>query len=243
MSHVQEACSQPEDRPVEDLPGEDLPVEDLPVEEALPLHGEDAPGEPELEALSEEANGPEAESEAASDPLAEAREAARLLADKLQRAEAGFVNETKRIRRQAEQGRKYAIEQVVVDLLPVMDALHSAREGLGEDALASGMRAGLDLVGKQLGAIFERHGVVEIAALGQPFDPSRHQAILMVENPHFEPQQVCEVLRPGYELNGRIVRAAEVMVVKAPTAEPEEEGDGAPEAGAPEAGSPVREES
>ena len=146
------------------------------------------------------------------------------LADKLKRVEAEFVNETKRIRRQAEQDRKYAIESVIVDLLPVVDALQGARESLGESAAADAMRAGLALVQKQLDGIFQRYGISAIEALGQPFDPARHQAMLMVVRDDCEPQTVCEVLRVGYELNGRVVRPAEVIVSKAaPGAQPAEQ--------------------
>ena len=137
------------------------------------------------------------------------------LADKLKRVEAEFVNETKRIRRQAEQDRKYAIEKVVVDLLPVVDALSSAAGTLGEDEAFAPMRAGLALVEKQMQGIFERYGIAPIEALGQPFDPARHQAMMMIERPELEPQTVCDVMRVGYELNGRVVRPAEVIVVKA----------------------------
>jgi molecular chaperone GrpE len=164
-------------------------------------------------------------------PEEEALARAAELADKLQRVEAGFVNETKRIRRQAEQDRKFAIEKVVVDLLPVVDALGSARETLGEGEAADAVREGLGLVEKQLATVLERYGVAEIPALGQPFDPALHQAMMMVDNPNYPPQAVCEVLRAGYELNGRVVRAAEVLVVKTP---PAASADAGAEAGAGE---------
>lgn len=147
------------------------------------------------------------------------------LEERLKRVEAEFVNETKRIRRNASEERKYAIERVVVDLLPVVDALGGAREALGEGGATDPMREGLDLVDKQLTAVLEQHGVTRIEALGQPFDPGRHQAMMVVERPDLEPQTVCEVLRHGYELNGRVVRPVEVIVVKAPPADDEESGE------------------
>lgn len=199
---------------------------------------EDAPRKPEAEDEARRAAGGEAPADGEA-PTAGAEnaageavdvetlrsEAARAveLADKLKRVEAGFVNETKRLRRQELERQKFAIEGVVVDLLPVLDALHSAHKELGEDDPA---REGLDLVGKQLESVLSRHGVTEIEALGQAFDPGRHQAMMMVENAEYDPQTVCEVLRPGYELHGRVVRAAEVLVVKAPEpAEADDAGD------------------
>ena len=119
------------------------------------------------------------------------------LTDKLKRAEAEFVNETKRIRRKAEDDRRYAIEKVVVDLLPVLDALAGAEGSLGESEAEQRMRTGLDLVVKELGAVIERYGVEEIEALGEPFDPNRHEAITMLESTEVPPQSVCQVLRAG----------------------------------------------
>ena len=166
------------------------------------------------EAAAEEAVAEEAPAEAPAEPTAE-EELARLT-DKLKRVEAEFVNETKRIRRQAESDRKYAIEKVVVDLLPVIDALHGARDGLGDDEASQSMREGLGLVEQQLQSVFQRYGVSAIEAMGKPFDPARHQAMMMVERDDVDPQTVCEVMRAGYELHGRVVRPSEVLVAKAP---------------------------
>ena len=171
--------------------------------------------------------------EAAAEAVAEdvpptAEEELARLQDKLKRIEAEFVNETKRIRRQAESDRKYAIETVVVDLLPVIDALHGARDGLPDDDASKPMREGLGLVEQQLQSVFQRYGVSAIEAQGKPFDPARHQAMLMVERDDVEPQTVCDVMRVGYELHGRVVRPAEVLVAKAPAAEAAAE-DGAGE--------------
>ncbi|MDF1700563.1 MAG: nucleotide exchange factor GrpE [Planctomycetota bacterium] len=167
----------------------------------------------ETEACAEEARPPTPEEELAR------------LRDKLKRVEAEFVNETKRIRRQAEGDRKYAIETVIVDLLPVIDALHGARDGLADDEASKPMREGLSLVEQQLQGVFKRYGVSSIEAQGKPFDPARHQAMMMVERDDVDPQTVCDVLRVGYELHGRVVRPAEVLVAKAPAAEAPAAGD------------------
>lgn len=175
-----------------------------------------------VDAAAEDAAAEDAAAEDEAPPTAE-EELARLQ-DKLKRVEAEFVNETKRIRRQAEGDRKYAIEAVVVDLLPVIDALHGARDGLSDDEASRPMREGLALVEQQLQTVFQRYGVSAIEAEGKPFDPARHQAMMMVERDDVEPQTVCEVMRAGYELHGRVVRPAEVLVAKAPAAS-DDEGD------------------
>ena len=183
--------------------------------DGLPVEGDHSqPDEGQVEAPAEEAApAPELSPEEAA--LARVAE----LEDKIKRQEAEFVNETKRMRTNEERARKFAIEKVVEELLPVVDALDGARKSVGDDESASGVREGLSLVEKQLTTVLERHGVKEIDALGQPFDPALHQAMMMVDHPEFEPQHVCEVLRAGYELNGRVVRAAEVLVVKTPPAD------------------------
>lgn len=169
------------------------------------------------DASCEDAAAAGAEHPAPEVPPTPEEELARLT-DKLRRVEAEFVNETKRIRRKAESDRKYAIEAVVVDLLPVIDALHGARDGLPDDEASKPMREGLSLVEQQLQSVFTRYGVSAIEAQGKPFDPARHQAMLMVERDDMEPQTVCDVMRVGYELHGRVVRPAEVLVSKAPAA-------------------------
>lgn len=182
--------------------------------DALPTEGDhQRPDEGVVSAAGGE-SGEEADAAPILTPEEEALARAAELADKLKRVEAEFMNDTKRIRRQAEQDRKYAIEKVVVDLLPVVDALHGARDALGEGEAADAVRAGLTLVEKQMSTVLERYGVSPIEALGKPFDPALHQAMMMIEHPDYEPQTVCEVLRAGYALNGRVVRAAEVLVVK-----------------------------
>jgi len=142
------------------------------------------------------------------------------LEDRLRRAEAEFMNETKRLRRLAENDAKFAVEQVVVELIPLIDALHSAGTGLGESDAAVNMRQGLDLVGKQLLGVLHKHGVEPIDAEGETFDPTRHEAIYVRELDGVEPDSVIEVLRPGFSLHGRVVRPVEVGVAKAPAPTP-----------------------
>jgi molecular chaperone GrpE len=134
------------------------------------------------------------------------------LEDRVKRLQADFLNETKRIARQAETERQYAIQRVIVDLLPVIDALHSARSGLGEGKEARAMVEGLDLVQRQLEDALSRHGVEPIAATGLAFDPTKHEALMVVDRPDLPAQTVADVLRPGFTLHGRVVRPAHVSV-------------------------------
>jgi molecular chaperone GrpE len=141
-------------------------------------------------------------------------ERAQALAERLKRTEAEFVNETRRIRRQAESERRFAIEAVLADLLPSLDALERAQEGLGESEVETRVREGLRLVTTEFLTVLERHGVERILAHGQPFDPTRHEAITTLEADSHPPGHVCHELRAGYALSGRVVRPAQVIVAR-----------------------------
>lgn len=151
-------------------------------------------------------------SEEAYAALAERAADADRLADRLKRVEAEFVNETRRIRRQAESDRKFAVDGVVKDLLPVLDALFTARKNLGDSEVEQATAEGLDLVVKELESVLSRYGIEKIEAEGQAFDPARHEALYPVPTDEMPPQQVLEVLRDGYSLHGRVVRPTQVAV-------------------------------
>ncbi len=201
------------------------------VDDTDPKREDPKPEDLDPNQAAAEAGEPEqAPEEPAPPPTAE--EALEKLTDKLRRVEAEFVNETKRIRRKAEEDRKYAVEGVVVDLLPVVDALAGARDGLPDDEASAPMREGLSLVEQQLQAVFKRYGIAAIEAQDKPFDPARHQALMMVERDDVPPQTVCDVMRVGYELHGRVIRPAEVLVAKAPAAAEDEAASETTEEGA-----------
>mgnify|MGYP001820008618 CR=1 FL=1 len=203
----------------------EIPIEDAEVEapasaapEAADVADEGAPTSADAPA---EPEAPEAPEPTAEDRIQD-------LEDRLKRVQAEFLNETKRIGRQADERAKYAVETLVQDLLPVFDALHSARDGFAgrekaaEDANDAGAAAadhaaleGFELVEKALLNVLGRHGVARIEVVGAAFDPNLHHAIVMMERPDLEPGAVAMELRPGFTLNGRVVRPAHVAVAAA----------------------------
>jgi len=178
-------------------PDGDAPPEPGPTDEELIASDDEGEESPELRVLRERA-----------------AEASQIEA-RLKRAEAEFVNESKRLKRNAANDRKYAIEKVVVDLIPIADALHSARAGLGDSEVERRMAEGLDLIGRQLMEALKRHGVEPIEAEGE-FDPNRHEALFTVPRDDVPAQTIVELVRPGFSLHGRVVRPAEVAVSAAP---------------------------
>jgi molecular chaperone GrpE len=140
--------------------------------------------------------------------------------DRRKREQADFVNEVRRIQRQADDRVRFAVQAVVTDLLPVTDALHGAIEGLKDGEHEKRVAEGLRMVEKQLLDILGGHGVQRIDALNKPFDPAVHEAILEMESPAAA-RTVLQVIRPGFTLHGRVVRPAHVVVSRPP------KGDGA----------------
>ena len=139
---------------------------------------------------------------------------AELLQDKLLRAQAEIENIRRRSAKESEAIRKFAIERLARDLLPVLDSLEKAIEACGDtdsedgNALAEGVQLSLKLFLD----ILEKEGLSLVDPIGEPFDPQFHEALTVVPNPDMEANSVMEVVQKGYILNGRVIRAAKVVV-------------------------------
>ena len=140
--------------------------------------------------------------------LAEAKDAAL-------RAQADAVNVQRRAEQEVDKARKFALERFVSELLPVVDNMERALEAAGTDEAVKPIVEGVELTQKSLIDALQKHGVETIDPMGEPFDPQIAQAMSMVENPEVEQNTVIAVMQKGYQLNGRLVRPAMVMVSKA----------------------------
>ena len=128
------------------------------------------------------------------------------------RSQAEMQNLRRRLDRDMANARKYANEKVIGDLLPVLDSLTRGIETLASDDAA---KEGLTLTHTMLKEALEKHGVVVIhPEAGEAFNPDRHEAMSMIPQEGAESNTVLEVLQPGCELNGRVLRAAMVVVAK-----------------------------
>jgi molecular chaperone GrpE len=133
--------------------------------------------------------------------------------NKYLRAAAELDNLRKRAARDVEAARKFGAERLAQAVLPVRDSLEAAlAAGPAADAAAliEGQRATLRLLDHAL----EAAGVREIAPHGEPFDPTKHEALSLLPASHVEPNTVLEVIQKGYELNDRLLRAAKVIVAR-----------------------------
>jgi len=164
---------------------------------------------------------PEGQAPAGAGPAAElqALQAERddLLA-RLKRLSADYVNYQKRVQRDMEETREFANAELIRDLLGVLDdmerALEAAKANHSED---DPLLAGMQLVYKKALEVLGRYGLQPIQAAGQAFDPARHEAMMQQPSAEHAGPTVLAELQKGYELKGRVLRPARV-VISAPTA-------------------------
>lgn len=128
--------------------------------------------------------------------------------NRLLRALADFDNYKKRSAIDRDQFIQFANEALITELLPILDGFTRAMEHAPEE-----VTKGIALVKKQLEDILKKHGVVEIAALGKPYDANLHEAILQKQ--HSGPEGIIiEEMQKGYSLHGRVIRPSMVIVSK-----------------------------
>jgi len=165
-----------------------------------------------------DAGATDAASEPAEPTLEERYEAAKEEAkrnyDSYLRSQAELQNVLKRHERELAERTRYEGEGLAKALLEVVDDLERALRHVGDGG--QGLSDGVELVLKSLMAALENHGVERVESVGQPFDPAIHEAVAMVESNEQPPGCVLEEHRPGYRLRDRLLRAAMVVVAKAP---------------------------
>ncbi|QXC40000.1 nucleotide exchange factor GrpE [Aeromonas jandaei] len=132
------------------------------------------------------------------------------------RTAAEMENLRRRTELDVEKAHKFALEKFAAELLPVLDNLERAIELADKenDALKP-MVEGVELTLKSMQSGVAKFGLVALDPTNQPFDPNAHQAMSMVPSADVAPNTVIAVMQKGYELNGRVIRPAMVMVSKA----------------------------
>ena len=169
--------------------------------------------------MDETPNGPAADDRPASLPeitLDDLRRELDDTRDRLLRALAETENVRRRAQRDREEYVKYAIESLARDLLPVLDNLDRALGAARAAGDAARVVEGVELIQRELLRVLERQGVTRYSALGQRFDPTRHEAVSRVVSAEQAPDTVVSEVAPGYVLNGRVLRPAMVGVAAAP---------------------------
>jgi molecular chaperone GrpE len=136
------------------------------------------------------------------------REAAELR-DRVARVLADFENFRKRAERERQDVRRYALFDFVGEVLGVVDNLDLA---LSAEGSAEDLKQGVEMIRRQISDLLRRHGVREVSALGQPFDPAVHEAVSREESPEVTAATVAAELRRGYSMHDRLLRPAMVKV-------------------------------
>ncbi len=153
-----------------------------------------------------------------------AREAETELAsciDRLQRLQAEFENYKKRTARDAATFEERGEDQILLDFLTPFENLERAFLGYASDQNAESFVAGVEQIFAQCTRILEQRGVERIPAVGVPFDPALHEALLVAPS-NEEKNVIIEEFSPGYRRDGRVLRASRVTVSQGPAAQEDE---------------------
>lgn len=203
-----------------------------PEENQDPEHDPLAP-EPERD---ENGAAPSFEDELSAASLAQDEQIATLTAqlaearDQTLRAVAEMENTRKRLLREREDVRKYAVSDFARDLLDFSDNFRRALGAIPADSLADplvkNVVEGVSVMEKELGRTMEKHGIRKIEPMGEPFDPNFHEAMFEAPGTGQPAGTIIELIEPGYVLHDRLLRPARVGIAK-------DEGQGSGASGRP----------
>jgi molecular chaperone GrpE len=174
-------------------------------EEAEDIRRETAEGAPEV---------------AEHDRVAELEKALEEANNKALYAAAEIQNVRRRLESEKLQAANYATTQFARDMLAIKDHLERALDAVSDelraDKVASNFLAGIESTARELEAVFTRHGISRIIALGEQLDPHRHQAMMEVPTGDAEPGTIVQEMQPGYMIKDRLLRPALVGVARKP---------------------------
>lgn len=133
------------------------------------------------------------------------------------RARAEMENAKRRAEAEVSKARKFALEKFAGELLPVIDNLERAIQVAdAENEAVKPLIEGVELTMKSFVSTVEKNGLMIIDPQGEPFNPEMHQAMSMQESADMPANTVMAVMQKGYQINGRLLRPAMVMVSRAP---------------------------
>jgi len=137
------------------------------------------------------------------------------LNERFLRVSSDFRNFKKRAEKEKKDIYSYANEKIICELLPVMDNFERAILSVEpENTSSEKMLRGIEMVFKQFEDVLNSSGLEKIDALGKPFDPNFHHAVMVEETEDFETETVLEVFQTGYSLNKKVIRPSMVKVAK-----------------------------
>lgn len=192
-------------------PGPESANDDMPMPEAAAVDAADAGADDDVRNVDVEIGASE------EDQVAELTAEVAALKDRLIRTMADLENTRKRGERDRQDALKFGATKFARDICEVGDNLRRALGSVPADAADENLTAlmeGVKITQAALSQIFERHGVKQIDARDQKFDPNLHEAMTELEIPGATPGTCIDVIEEGYTLNGRLLRPARVVVAK-----------------------------
>lgn len=134
--------------------------------------------------------------------------------DMMLRLAAELDNYKKRVAKERESLIKYAAQDIIIDLLPVLDNFKRAIESADKTKDFDSFIEGIKMIYKQVNDLLEKRGVRQIEAIGQTFDPTIHEAVMQLASDEHPENIVVAELQKGYMLNDRVIRPSVVAVSK-----------------------------
>ena len=180
--------------------------------EQVPTEPQQQPEEAPEEAASQETQAGQSQTETADPLLTELESLKNQVAqqeDKFLRLAAEYDNYRKRTAKEKEALWAQAKADTAVAFLPVYDNLERA---LKQETADEAYKKGVEMTMNQLKSVLEKLGITEIDALGKPFDPALHNAVMHVEDENFGENTVAEVFQAGFMLGEKVIRFAMVKV-------------------------------
>jgi len=160
----------------------------------------------------EQSSGEKDELTLANERIAELEAKLQEMENRYLRLHADFDNFRRRTKLDLEAAQKYRAQSLVTDILPALDNFERALKIEAEDEKTKSVLQGMEMVHRALLEALRKEGVEPIEAVGKPFDPYFHQAVMQVEDSNYEPNTVVEEFQKGYKLKDRVLRPSMVKV-------------------------------
>jgi molecular chaperone GrpE len=134
--------------------------------------------------------------------------------DRCLRLNAEFENQRKRLQKEKEEFVKYANEKLIIEFIDIMESLERGLENAKGSNSKDKLIHGMELIYKQLKNVIEKNGLAPIKALGEKFDPYKHEAMMQTPSDDDEEGTILEEFARGYMLNNKVIRYSKVRVSK-----------------------------
>ncbi len=134
--------------------------------------------------------------------------------DKLLRLGAEFDNARKRMQKEKEELTRFASQELIMEILPVVDDFDRLMDGIKDIQADGAVLEGIKMIQKRIHEVLIKNGLVKMEAVGEKFDPAKHEALLTVETDEYPEGTIIEDARSGYLLHDKILRHAVVTVAR-----------------------------